>query len=72
MGRGQSRLFKILDWEEFQTEFQKDFCLAHLDVESTVYYQKNQSLDNYLDKFLDLVTEAGYIDLKMTVVKFRK
>ena len=69
---------KFLDWEEFRTEFWKDFCLAHLDVaainrlESTVYYQKNWSLDNYLDKFLDLVVEAGYIDPKMTVVKFRK
>ena len=67
-----------MDWEEFQTEFRKDFCPAHLDVaainrlESTVYYQKNRSLDNYLDKFLDLVMEAGYTDLKMTVVKFRK
>ena len=69
---------KIFNWEEFQTEFQKDFCPAHLDVaainrlESTVYYQKNQSLGNYLDKFLDLVMEAGYIDPKMIVVKFRK
>ena len=59
-----------MDWEEFQTEFRKDFCPAHLDVaainrlESTVYYQKNQSLDNYLEEFLDLVTEAGYTDLK--------
>ena len=69
---------KFLDWEEFWSEFQKDFCPAHLDVaainrlESTAYYQKNRSLDNYLDKFLDLVTEAGYIDPKITVVKFRK
>ena len=61
-----------MDWEEFQTEFWKDFCPAHLDVaainrlESTTYYQKNRSLDNYLDKFLDLVMEAGYIDPKMT------
>ena len=41
---------KFLDWEEFRTEFQKDFCPAHSDVaainrlESTVYYQKNWSL----------------------------
>ena len=69
---------KFLDWDEFQTEFQKDFCLAHVDVaainklESTTYYQKTRSVNNYLDEFLDLIMEVGYMDLKITVVKFRK
>ena len=69
---------KFLDWNEFWTEFQKDFCLAHSDItainklESTTYYQKNWTLDDYLDEFVDLVIEAGYTDLKMTVVKFWK
>ena len=59
-------------------EFQKDFCPTHSDaaaintLESTSYYQKTQGVDNYLDKFLELVSEAGYTDLRMVVVKFRK
>ena len=67
---------KFLDWEEFHKEFQKDFCLAHADVaainklESTSYYQKSWSIDDYLDKFIELIVEVGYTDPKTTVVKF--
>ena len=67
-----------MDWDEFQNEFQKDFCPAHSDVaainklESTMYYQKSRSLDDYLDEFVELVAEAGYTDPKIVVVKFRK
>ena len=69
---------KFLDWEEFCKEFQKDFCPAHSDVaainklESTTYYQKSRSINDYLDKFVELIAEAGYTDPKTTVVKFRK
>ena len=69
---------KFLDWEEFRKEFWKDFCPAHADVtainklESTSYYQKSRSVDNYLDKFVDFIVEAGYMDPKTTVVKFQK
>ena len=69
---------KFLDWNEFWTEFRKDFCPAHSDVaalnklESTTYYQKSHTLDNYLDEFMDLVIEVGYTDPKMTVIKFQK
>ena len=69
---------KFLDWEEFQTEFQKYFCPAHSDasaintLESTSYYQKARSVDDYLDEFLELVLEAGYMDPRTIVVKFQK
>ena len=69
---------KFLDWEEFQKEFQRDFCLAHSNIvainklESTTYYQKSRSIDDYLDEFVELVVEAGYTDPKTTVVKFWK
>ena len=59
---------KFLNWEEFR----KDFCLAHSDVaainklESTSYYQKSRSVDDYLDEFVELVAEAGYTDPKTT------
>ena len=55
---------KFLDWEEFRKEFWKDFCPAHADVtainklESTGYYQKSQSIDDYLDEFIELIVEV--------------
>ena len=69
---------KFLDWDEFQNEFRKDFCPAHSDVaainklESTTYYQKSRSINDYLDEFVELVAEAGYTDPKIVVVKFQK
>ena len=41
-------------------------------LESTTYYQKSQTVDDYLDEFMELVAEAGYTDPKVVVVKFRK
>ena len=47
-------------------EFQKDFCPAHSNaatintLESTSYYKKTWGVDDYLDEFLELVSEAGY------------
>ena len=73
-----SRYLKFLDWDEFHNEFQKDFCPAHSDIvainklESTTYYQKSWSVEDYLYEFVELVAEAGYIDPKIVVVKFWK
>ena len=67
---------KFLDWDEFRMEFRKDFCPAHSNIatintlESTSYHQKTQGVDDYLDEFLELVSEAGYTDLRTVVVKF--
>ena len=69
---------KFLDWDEFQREFQKYFCPAHSDVaamnklESTTYYQKSCTPDNYLDEFVDPVIGSGYMDPKITIVKFQE
>ena len=69
---------KFLDWEKFRLAFWKDFCPTHSDtaainkLESTSYFQKACSIDNYLDEFMDLIVEAGYTDLKTMVVKFQK
>ena len=55
---------KFLDWEEFRKELWKDFCPAHSDIaainrlESTSYYQKSRSIDDYLDEFMELIAEA--------------
>ena len=76
MGRKNRGYPKFLDWEEFRKEFQKDFCPAHSDIaainklESTAYYQKSRSVNDYLDEFVELVAEARYMDPKTTVVKF--
>ena len=41
-------------------------------LESAAYYQKAYSLDDYLDEFLDLITDSGYTDPKTIVVKFQR
>ena len=67
MGGKNGGYSKFLDWDEFRKEFRKDFCPAHSDVaaikklESTTYYQKSRSIDDYLDEFIELVAEAGYV-----------
>jgi len=69
---------RFLDWSDFRDEFQKEFCPAHSDaaainkLETTSYFQRTRSVDEYLDKFLDLIAEAGYTDPKTLVVKFRR
>jgi hypothetical protein len=73
-----SGLPKFLDWEDFRDEFKKEFTPAHADslainrLESAAYYQRNRSLDDYIDEFQDLITESGYTDPKTIVVKFRR
>jgi hypothetical protein len=41
-------------------------------LESTSYFQNKGSVNEYLDKFLDLISEAGYTDNKTIVVKFHR
>ena len=67
---------KFLDWDEFWAEFQKDFCPVNSDttainvLESTSYFQESRSVNDYLDEFIDLITETGYTYPKIVVVKF--
>ena len=69
---------RFLDWEDFRDAFKVEFTPAHADslainrLESTAYFQKSRSLDDYIDEFQDLITEAGYTDPKTIVVKFRR
>ena len=71
-------VYKFLDWDDFKSEFRKEFCPANSDaaainkLESTAYYQKTRSVDDYLDEFLDLIAESGYEDPRTLVVKFRR
>jgi hypothetical protein len=74
----QSHRPHFADWNSFREEFRSEFCPAHSDIaainrlESTSYFQTRRSVDEYLDEFVDLVTEAGYTDPKTIVVKFRR
>ena len=69
---------KFLDWDNFKSDFHKEFCPAHSDsaainkLESTSYYQRTRSVDDYLNEFLDPIVESGYTDPKTLVVKFRR
>ena len=69
---------KFFGWSDFRDEFRREFTPAHADalainrLESSAYYQKNRSLDEYLDEFQDLITDSGYTDPKTIVVKFRR
>jgi len=41
-------------------------------LEGASYYQEGRMVDDYLDNFQALVSNAGYIDLQTLVVKFRR
>jgi Retrotransposon gag protein len=70
--------YRFVDWEDFCQEFKEEFCPTHTDIaaitclESTSYFQNKHFIDEYLDKFLDLVFEAGYTDNRTIVVKFHR
>ena len=69
---------RFLDWDRFWAEFQKNFCPLHSNtvainaLESISYFQGNHSIDDYLDEFTDLITDARYMDLKIIIVKFQR
>jgi len=45
---------------------------AIIALEETSYHQGNRTVDNYLDGFQALVSNAGYTDPQTMVVKFRR
>ena len=67
---------KFVGWEDFRDEFKREFCPVYAgsaainQLESTAYFQKSRSMDEYLDEFQDLIMEAGYFDPKTIAVKF--
>src|SRR5277367_8961 len=69
---------KFANWDKFREEFRTEFCPVHVDqaainrLKSVAYFQSKRSVDDYIDEFLDLISEAGYTDPKTIVVKFRR
>src|SRR5438105_4718338 len=68
--------FRELSYSE--DEFRKDFTPLNEEVEAvniletSAYHQGRKSVDDYLDRFRDLIHDSGYTDPKTIVVKFRR
>ena len=66
----------FVDWDNFCSHFRTEFFPLHLDavatnkLEGTTYFQGRRTVDDYLDNFHNLISESGYSDPKMIVVKF--
>ncbi len=69
---------RFLDWRHFLEAFQRHFfpvdseAAAINRLEGTDYFQRNRSVEDYLDEFLELMAESGYQDNKTIVIKFRR
>jgi len=73
-----TRVFPIQSWADFEQQFRSQFFPVNAEadavnaLEDSVYYQGNWTVDDYLDSFLTLVSDAGYTDPRTLVVKFRR
>ena len=71
-------VFPIQTWGDFEQQFWLHFFSVNAEadvinaLEGTSYYQGNWMVDNYLDSFQALVSNAGYMDLWTVVVKFQR
>jgi len=71
-------VFPIQTWGEFEQQFWLHFFPANAEadtinsLEGTSYHQGNRMVDDYLDSFQALVSDADYMDLQTLVVKFRR
>ena len=69
-------VFPIQTWGEFEQQFWLHFFSANAEadainaLEGTSYHQGNWMVDDYLDSFQALVSNAGYTDPQTLVVKF--
>jgi len=71
-------VFPIQSWANFEQQFQSQFFPVNAEadaintLEGSLYYQGNRTVDNYLDCFLTLVSNARYTDPRTLVVKFHR
>src|SRR3979490_525350 len=73
-----SRLPHYPDWKTFKTDFVDHFTpnneqlSALTRLEGASCYQGKDSVEEYIDRFTELIDLAEYHDNKMVVIKFRK
>jgi len=71
-------VFPIQTWGDFEQQFRLYFFPANAEanainaLEGTSYHQGNWIVDDYLDSFQALVSDAGYMNPWTLVVKFRQ
>jgi len=71
-------IFPIQTWGEFEQQFWLHFFPVNTEadiintLEGTSYHQGNRMVDDYLDGFQALVSDAGYTDPWTLVVKFQR
>jgi len=71
-------IFPIPTWRDFEQQFQLHFFLVNAEadaintLEGTSYHQGGRMVDDYLDNFQTLVSNAGYTNPQTLVVKFRR
>jgi len=71
-------VFPIQSWADFEQQFRSQFFPVNAEadavnaLEGSSYYQGNRTVDDYLDCFLTLVSDAEYTDPQTLVVKFRR
>ena len=69
-------IFPIQTWKDFEQQFQLYFFPVNAEadainaLEDTFYHQGGRMVDDYLDNFQALVSNAGYTDPQTLVVKF--
>jgi len=71
-------IFPIQTWRDFEQQFWVHFFPVNAEadainaLEGTSYHQGGQTVDDYLDNFQALVSDAGYTDPQTLVVKFQQ
>ena len=71
-------VFPIQTWRDFEQQFQLYFFPVNAEadainvLEGTSYHQEGQIVDDYLDNFQALVSDADYTDPQTLVVKFQQ
>jgi len=69
-------IFPIQTWRDFKQQFRVHFFPVNVEadtinaLEGTSYHQGDWTVDDYLDNFQALVSDAGYTDPQTLVVKF--
>ena len=71
-------IFPIQSWVDFEQQFRSQFFPVNAEadtinaLEGSLYYQGNRTVNDYLDSFLILASDAGYMDPWTLVVKFHR